>query len=75
MGHYSLETSTKPDFPEQLSKDELELTLNDCQEIINAYDTNHDGSLQFDEFLNIFVPFDQKDFQNKYLNGEDMKHY
>ena len=58
-----------------MRKDELELTLNDCQEIINAYDTNHDGSLQFDEFLNIFVPFDQKDFQNKYLNGEDMKHY
>jgi len=39
-------------------KDNLvnDVTLNDCQEIIAEFDSTQDGTLNYDEFLNIFLP-------------------
>ena len=34
----------------------LGVTLDDCKDIIAEFDSNQDGTLNYDEFLNIFLP-------------------
>lgn len=33
-----------------------DVTVNDCHAIIAEFDSNQDGTLTYDEFLNIFLP-------------------
>lgn len=39
-----------------LEDNKVKVSLDDCKEFIAEFDSNQDGTLNYDEFLNIFLP-------------------
>ena len=51
------------------------ITANECELVMIQYDTDQDGSIQFDEFLNIFIPTSNQDLKTAYVNKDCLKEY
>ena len=70
---------------QELDKEELhrflydnrieDITANECQLVMIQYDTDRDGSIQVDEFVNMFISTSNQDLKTAYVNKDCLKEY
>ena len=59
-----------------LSDNRIEdISTNECELVMIQYDADRDGSIQFDEFLNMFIPTSNQDLKTAYVNKDCLREY